>query len=142
MKHSNFVTTFISLYSELDRSTLHRLPEIYSNDIQFIDAVHQIDGLPMLTEYFQHLYENILNCQFHIHHVIENDNEASLFWTMEYSHPKIGKGKCISVDGTSHIKFNERVYYHRDYLDMGQMLYEHLPVLGSALKLIKKRMQS
>ena len=142
MKHSNFVTTFISLYSELDRSTLHRLPDIYSNDIQFIDAVHQIDGLPMLTEYFQHLYENILNCQFHIHHVIENDNEASLFWTMEYSHPKISKGKRISVDGTSHIKFNETVYYHRDYLDMGQMLYEHLPVIGSAVKFIKKRMQS
>lgn len=142
MKLSNFVTTFISLYGELDRSTLHRLPEIYSNDIQFTDAVHQIDGLPKLTEYFEHLYENLLGCKFHIHHVVENGNEASLFWTMEYSHPKIGKGKCISVDGTSHIKFNERVYYHRDYLDMGQMLYEHLPVLGSAVKLIKKRMQS
>jgi hypothetical protein len=142
MKHSTFISTFISLYGDLNRSNLHRLPEIYSNDIQFVDAIHQINGLPQLTRYFEHLYENILDCKFNIHNVIESDNEASLFWTMEYSHPKIGKGKVISVDGTSHIKFNETVYYHRDYLDMGQMLYEHLPVLGSAIRLIKKRMQS
>ncbi len=142
MKHSHFVTTFISLYGELNHSTLFRLPEVYSDDIQFIDAVHHLNGLSQLTDYFEHLYANILECKFHIHHVIESDNEASLFWTMEYSHPKISKGKRISVDGTSHIKFNETVYYHRDYVDMGQMLYEHLPVIGSAVKFIKKRMES
>ncbi|WP_430642648.1 nuclear transport factor 2 family protein [Aliivibrio fischeri] len=146
MDHSGFIQKFIALYGGLNKHTLHHLSEIYSSDVQFIDAVHEINGIDELTDYFTHLYTNLIECKFTIHHVIEDINlsqgEAMLFWTMNYKHPKIGKGKSISVEGVSHIKFNDKVFYHRDFLDMGQMVYEHLPLIGPMVKFIKKRVQA
>ena len=146
MIYSPFVERFIKLYGGLNKQTLHYLGELYSQDIQFIDAVHEINGLNDLESYFEHLYSNLKECHFHIHHVVEKETptggEASLFWTMSYIHPKINKGAQITVDGTTLIKFTDKVHYHRDYIDMGQMLYEHLPVIGPMVKFIKKRVQS
>jgi hypothetical protein len=31
------------------------------------------------------------------------------------------------------------VYYHRDYYDAGSMLYEHIPLMGYAIRKIKKK---
>ncbi|HGP4674712.1 TPA: nuclear transport factor 2 family protein, partial [Vibrio cholerae O1] len=33
-----------------------------------------------------------------------------------------------------------KVTYHRDYFDMGEMLYEQLPVLGQVIRAIKRRL--
>ncbi len=147
MASSSFVQKFSKLYGELNKDTLHYLDELYAPDIKFVDAIHEINGIDNLRSYFEHLYSNLQQCQFDIQHTIEKypnneEGEASIFWTMSYIHPKINKGKCIIVDGTTHIKFKDKIYYHRDYIDMGQMLYEHLPIVGSMVKFIKKRMQS
>ena len=37
---------FIALYQQLDKQQLHRLPEVYAEQVIFIDPAHRIDGLP------------------------------------------------------------------------------------------------
>ena len=61
---------------------------------------------------------------------------------MSFTHPKLAGGKAIIVDGATDLRFDEKITYHRDYIDMGQMLYEHIPVLGSAIRYIKKQAAS
>ena len=58
---------------------------------------------------------------------------------MNYAHPKLAGGKDIVVDGATDLMFEEKIIYHRDYIDMGQMLYEQIPVLGSIIRYIKKK---
>ncbi len=61
---------------------------------------------------------------------------------MTYSHPKLRAGEKIQVMGNSLLRFDQnRVYFHRDYVDMGAMLYEHVPLLGAAIRYLKRRMQ-
>jgi limonene-1,2-epoxide hydrolase len=44
----------------------------------------------------------------------------------------------LEVQGISHLKFLEnQVIYHRDYFDLGEMVYEHVPVLGKIVRFIK-----
>ncbi|MDX2319841.1 MAG: nuclear transport factor 2 family protein [Moritella sp.] len=130
---------FCRIYQSLDKHNLALLKDIYSEDVVFIDAMHQVSGINSLTGYFEHLYENIDYCNFHIHQLIEKEGQACVIWKMDYAHPKLNGGKCISVDGASHLQFSDKIDKHRDYLDLGQMLYEHLPLLGSVIKTIKKR---
>ena len=33
---------------------------------------------------------------------------------------------------------NGKIYYHRDYFDMGSLLYEHLPLLGKIIQKLNK----
>ena len=130
---------FCQIYQSLNKHKLALLKQIYSDDVVFIDAMHEINGLDALTEYFEHLYANVEYCHFNINHIIEQEGQACIVWEMEYAHPKLNRGKCISVDGISHLTFTDKIVIHRDYLDLGQMLYEQLPLLGPLIKTIKKR---
>ncbi len=135
-----WLSHFLSIYQALNKDTLHLLSEVYHRDVVFIDPIHQIEGVDHLTEYFGHLYSNLLSCSFVITEVIEQDASAAIYWDMIYQHPKLRAGKPVVVQGHSLLKATEgKVIYHRDYLDVGAMLYEHIPLIGSIIKSIKKR---
>lgn len=133
------VEQFNAMYQTLDKDNMHLLREVYSEDIVFVDALHEIRGIDALEQYFAGMYQNLLYCRFDIHDVQSSDSSAYLSWKMDYAHPKLGGKKNISVDGVTHLKFDDKVTFHRDYADMGQMLYENIPLLGSAIRYIKKQ---
>ena len=137
---SQWLVDFMSVYQRLSTDNLDLLASIYHPNIAFIDPIHKLNGFDQLTIYFAGLYENLTSCDFVIEHHIQQGSEASLFWKMTYQHPKLNKGKDVVVYGTSHIKSEDgKVIYHRDFLDLGAMLYEQLPVLGKIIKLIKEK---
>ena len=46
----------------------------------------------------------------------------------------------VSVIGSSHIKGSQdKVTFHQDYIDLGAMLYEQLPIVGRLIKWIKTK---
>ena len=140
--NSHVLTNFCRVYQELSVDNLHQLQEVYSENIEFVDAVETIHGIESLTEYFDHLYHNMQYCHFIIDNIIEQNDHACLIWRMEYAHHKINGGRKITVDGSSHLRFSDKIDYHRDYVDMGQMLYEHIPVVGRVIKGIKSKVKA
>lgn len=140
MKRALWLQKFIDVYSELGTSNFDVLSQVYHPNIEFADPMHRIDGFDDLMQYFEHLYTYVDSCSFDISHVVESGNEAALYWTMTYRHKKLNGGKAIVVDGHSHLKAKDGVVvYHRDYLDAGAMVYEHIPLLGSVIRMIKRR---
>lgn len=131
---------FISVYQQLDIHNLDKLAQIYHADIHFEDPLHRIDGLTSLTRYFSQLYQNVVFCDFTIEHSIHGENEVALYWQMRYAHPSLNKGRAIEVAGHSHLQATDgKIHYHRDYFDTSTMLYEHVPLLGATVRLIKRR---
>ncbi|MGL5046698.1 MAG: nuclear transport factor 2 family protein [Shewanella sp.] len=136
---NTLVDEFIQLYQDLNKDNLHLLAQVYDDSISFTDPMHQIMGLEALTQYFAKLYKNVQHIHFEIKEVQQDANQAALFWQMDYRHPKLNKGALIRVDGMSQLKFNDKIYFHRDYFDLGQMLYEHIPCMGGLIRLLKDR---
>jgi hypothetical protein len=135
-----WLSNFVKIYQTLSTDNLELLATIYHREVTFIDPIHELKGFDNLFQYFQDLYENLVSCDFVISNVIAREDQAAIYWTMSYQHPKLNKGNVINVTGSSHIKGHEdKVIYHRDYLDLGSMLYEQLPVLGKLIKLIKNK---
>jgi limonene-1,2-epoxide hydrolase len=130
-----------NLYLRFDKKILNTLGEIYSDDIQFRDPLHAVNGLINLTTYYADMMSNLMECRFEFHHSMEMTarGEAVLFWTMHYRHKKLAGGALLELTGNTHLLFNDKVYYHRDYFDAGSMLYEHIPVMGFAIRQIKKK---
>ena len=138
-----WLSKFVSVYQTLSTKHLDLLATIYHNDITFIDPIHQVEGFADLYQYFESLYQNLLMCEFVIDNVIAGNNEAAIYWKMTYQHKKLNKGEKVTVFGSSHIKGKEdKVIYHRDYLDVGAMLYEQLPLFGKLTKWIKAKAAS
>ncbi|MFM4938511.1 nuclear transport factor 2 family protein [Aeromonas enteropelogenes] len=133
---------FVTLYQQLDRQQLHRLSEVYADEVIFIDPAHRIEGLAALSDYFAALYQRLAYCRFVITSQQQQGRQAWLGWTMTFSHPRLRGGKPVTVEGATRLELDEqgKVCLHRDYFDLGAMLYEQLPLLGSLVRTIKGRL--
>lgn len=139
---NRYVERFLALYRTLDASNLEALQEVYRSDILFIDPAHEIKGLKELTNYFHRLYQGVDHIEFDFSPPLIEGNSGSFRWVMSFSHRSLAQGKPLTVDGISHIEFDGegKVFFHRDYFDLGSMLYEHVPLLGRMVLSIKKRL--
>lgn len=134
------VERFQDLYRELDSEHLHRLPEVYARDVVFVDPVHRVEGLPALTEYFRRMYQGVAEIDFEFEEVLVEHDRAFLAWTMRMRHKSLRPGQTLVLPGSTFIRFQQHVHFHQDYFDLGAMVYERIPLLGRAVKAIKKRL--
>lgn len=128
-------------YQSLGNDNLDVVQTLYSTDVYFEDPSHAIQGRPALFGYFSRMFANLKDCQFKFHKTITNDTDIFMSWTMFLNHPRLNKGRMIRVEGASYLRTrNGKIYYHRDYFDMGAMVYENLPLLGRVVQTIKQRL--
>lgn len=142
-QNAQWLDNFVDTYQQLSIDNLDLLANVYHQNIVFIDPMHQLTGFDSLKCYFDKLYQQLSYCQFKIEQVIVQDNEAAIYWQMSYQHPRLNSGSLVSVQGSSHLKGEgDKVIYHRDYIDLGAMLYEQLPLLGRIIRWLKVRAAS
>jgi hypothetical protein len=136
------VSNFKDLYQTLNAKNIHAglIERVYRDDIQFKDSFHSLDGITAFTQYCESIYENVLYSTFNFHEQMISKDQAMLTWTMNYAHPKLNGGNNIAVKGSSHIRYSDKIYMHQDYIDGGELLYEHIPILRWVIKKLKARM--
>lgn len=137
---TDLLTEFKGFYERFSANDLDTLGDIYTDNVTFSDPVHTISGLSTLESYFKEMCGNLSHCHFEFKDEIVNDGHASLKWEMHYRHPSLKSNKSLVLSGVSLIHYSDKVYKHEDYYDMGAMLYEHLPLIGGAIRMIKSRL--
>lgn len=133
---------FLLLYLQPDRQQWHRLPEIYAEQVVFVDPARRIEGLVALTRYFSSLYRQLDHCRFEIVSQQQLGDQAWLGWVLTFSHPRLAGGKPVRVEGATRLQFDPwgKVRLQRDYFDLGAMVYEQLPLLGRLIRTIRGRL--
>lgn len=136
------IAAFQALYHALGPGHVERdaLAAVYREDVVFEDPFHHIEGLTNLHDYFDSLYQNVHSIQFEFHQHWLNSDDAMQTWTMHLCHPRLNRGKSVAVEGCSLLRFDDRITYHRDYFDGGQLLYENVPILGSVIRKLKQQL--
>lgn len=158
MNLSPITQALLSLYNRGGSYTAEQLAAVYSQDIVFTDPAHSIHGLPALCAYLNHQYSNVTHCHFIATGEWatgewvsgQTDSEACLFlqWDMQVRHPKLNGGRMITINGLSQLQCrlqtdgSQRIVLHRDYFDLGQLLYENVPILGALNRRLKQGMSS
>lgn len=135
------IESFKAFYKDVKHPQLDKIDDIYANDVLFKDPVHELRGVEVLHSYLSEMSMNVRNGRFEYLDQIISDGTAYIKWNMHFIHPKLGT-KTITVRGMSQVQFNDRIYFHEDVYDLGQLIYEHVPVLGSVVKGLKKRLAS
>lgn len=135
------LTQFTEFYEQLDQTLLHKLTDIYSDDVVFIDPVTQHSGLEAIHGYFERLLQNTKDCRFEIQKARVDGATGYISWRMTFCHPRLNRGGPINVEGFSLTIFRDgKICEQRDYYDMGAMIYEHIPVLGGVVSHLRRRM--
>ncbi len=114
--------------------------EFYGADVKFIDPIGEINGIEDMIKYYRNLYQNVISIKFDAVDNFEKVGEKVFVWQMHLKHKKVGGGEPIVLDGVSVLKYDgSKVVYHRDYFDLGAMIYEKIPVLGSLIRWIREK---
>lgn len=138
----SIVQRITQAYQELDQDSIKagKLAELYDDNILFIDPLHRIEGLPALERYMAGMYRNVDDVSFRYLTTWEEAGEAMLRWEMEFSHPRLKNGRKITLAGVTYLQFAELITRHQDYFCSNQMIFDHVPLLGSVLGWLKGRL--
>ena len=119
------------------------LATLYHTNAVLIDPFGQHQGLSAIQDYLSHLLANVDHCRFTLDAPLCEGQRFAVAWTMHWSHPRLAGGKVLQLAGCSVVTVeDERIIHQRDYYDAGEMLYEHLPLLGWAVRGAKRRVRS
>lgn len=137
-----WLTEVIEFYNQLSHGNVSTLHRLYSPNVQFIDPVHQLSGISDLEHYFLHAYERLSACQFVLCGAAGDEHQGFISWQMNYSHSAIAGGAPQCLMGCSELRRDElhRITYHRDFYDLTELVYQHVPVVNWVTSMIKKRM--
>jgi hypothetical protein len=131
------IEKFKGIFTQMNLDNDAILNEIYSDQVVFIDPIHQVVGLENLTNYFNKLNSNLIEGSFRFIEESIVDNKAYLSWEM---HLKLKKPKTnVKASGISVLTIENKIIKHRDYFDAGEVFYENIPILVGIISLIKRK---
>lgn len=109
---------------------------VFSNDAIFEDPFQKVAGLEKIIVVFRHMYTTVENPRFEIIETIGDQYKGYIRWRFYYD--------SASFEGVSRVEFNEegKATLHIDYWDAASNIYERIPLLGSFLRFIKKRLKA
>lgn len=135
------IERFKLFYKDVKNPPLDEISQIYTDSIHFKDPVHEVRGIDALYAYMEDVCHSVESGRFEYLDELIGDDRAYIKWNMYFKHPKLSKD-VIVVRGVSQIQFNDRIYYHEDIYDLGEMLYEHVPVVSFLVKKLKQRLSN
>ncbi|MGQ2978775.1 MAG: nuclear transport factor 2 family protein [Polaromonas sp.] len=138
------ITRFVHFFESLAPDSVAQLGEVYTRDVYFKDPFNEVHTLAEVQQIFRHMYVALDRPRFVVTGQVGEGNECFLTWNFEFYFRKQRPAVLQTVRGTSHLKFNGDglVSYHRDYWDAAEELYEKLPLLGSLMRWLRKRVNS
>jgi len=131
------------VFNNLRADNLEILDQFYDTDVKFVDPLGTHNGLDSVKSYYGNLYKSVKTIEFIFTDEVSSGNTHAMMWTMKMTTKNLNDGKEMILKGNSHIVFNEQglVTYHRDYFDMGEFIYEYIPVVGWIIKKIKAKLK-
>ena len=135
---------FASFFSSFASDRIPRLlPETYAQDVYFDDTLKTVRGLEALGHYLAESAEAVEDCRVTIHETTRTANDEHLVrWSMMIRFKKLRRGVDTWTVGMSHLRFDAqgRVVYHQDYWNAADGIFQHIPLLGTAIAAIKRRL--
>jgi len=141
-RSEQLVNGLFALYSRKGSFTVEELRGVYANTVVFEDPLHRREGIQALCDYLNHMYQSVQECRFDRRGHWVCDDTVFVQWEMHLTHPSLNSGKIFSVSGLSQLTCGDRIFYHRDFFDAGEMLYEKVPVIGGINRWLKRRVGS
>lgn len=142
MNPENQLAALIGFYQGLDEASLARFDTLYAGDAWFKDPFNEVRGTKAIRKIFAHMFRQIGDPRFVVTDTVLDAGGAMLVWELHYrtGHGTRSTARCIR--GATHLRFNEagQVIYHRDYWDTAEELYMKLPLLGTLMRALRRKL--
>lgn len=142
MTETSPIDRYVAFFETINPETLGELRALCSDDVHFIDPFNDVKGVDRVIHIFEKMYEDVDEPSFWVLQRAEDGSRIFLRWTFTGRAKR--SGNTFEIDGVSEIQLNEdgKVILHRDFWDTAQAVYEKVPLLGSLLRVIRRRLSA
>lgn len=131
------VATF---FETLSPASLVTLSTVYAEQARFKDPFNDVTGLNGIQRVFAHMFDTVKNPRFVVHHAMTQGTHAWLTWDFLIDRPE----GTLTVHGATQLTFapDGRVSLHRDYWDTAEELYAKLPLIGTLVRWLTRKLSA
>jgi hypothetical protein len=130
---------YADYFATLTPENVGNLRALVTADMHFKDPFNDINGVDRVIGLLHHMFETTQGAKFVIRDHALGSSLAFISWDFRCTVARLGQ---LELVGVSELRFTDdlRVRAHIDHWDAGEQLYQRLPLLGSVLNLIKRRL--
>lgn len=126
-----------ALFAHLGPDKPTRLAGVYADDVVFVDPMHRIEGREALEKYMDRMARGLRWARFEFEEATIQGDRIAVPWTMHFAMKALPGDHAL--EGITVLQVRDGlVAYHRDYFDVGAMLYEKIPGLGLVIRAIRR----
>jgi len=124
-------------YATLSPQSLRDIGAYYRPDARFRDPFNDVQGVDAIRAIFEHMFRTTGAPRFVVRDVVGSDALAFVTWDFTFEL----RGTQYAIHGATRFALDAqgRVMDHRDYWDAAGELWARLPVLGVAVRWLRRR---
>jgi len=125
-------------FQTLTPESLERVGEMYAQDALFVDPFNQLTGLTSVRSVYQHMFDTLKQPRFIVTTIVERERDGFMTWDFLFE----CRGQAQQISGCTQFELNDQglIVLHRDYWDAAQQVYEKIPLLGSVMRMIRRKL--
>ena len=130
---------FAALYGDLsEANVIAEVREVYAADAWFNDTIATEIGIDAIEKYLLKTARSAEFVEAKIDDVAVSGADCYVRWTMEVRTKNLASGRPIITTGISQLRFDRdgRIVLHQDYWNPAAGIYQHLPLLGPAIRFV------
>jgi len=135
--------TYGIYFETLRPDNVERLHDLAAPDIRFVDPFNDVRGVDQVVRILRRMFEDATEVSFRMLDRTCQGDRCFLRWEFCCRPRRLAKGGAWRIEGVSMVRFDAegRVVEHIDYWDAAEQFYGRLPVIGTLLRGISRRLQ-
>ena len=132
-----------SYFETLRSDNVERLHDLAAPNIRFVDPFNDVRGVDQVVCILRRMFEDATEVSLRMLDRACQGDRCFLRWEFFCRPRRLAKGRAWRIEGVSMVRFDaeERVVEHIDYWDAAEQFYGRLPVIGTLLRGIGRRLQ-
>lgn len=126
-------------FNQFTGTNVEVLEQFYAPNVKYSDPISTVTGLDNVKKLLAKTYRNVQSLRYAFFDFICESNRISASYKLNIQISGLNDGKPYIVEGTSVFRVNSEgmVVQHKDYFDLGSMVYEKHPLTGGTIRAIK-----
>ena len=136
------IDALVHFYETLTPERIRDFDFNYAEDAYFKDPFNEVHRLEDIRKIFARMFRQVTDPRFVVGENIGDARALFLVWDMRFRMKSWKPQQVQIIRGVSHLRFGEdgKVNYHRDYWDTGEEIYAKLPLIGGAVRFLRRTM--
>ena len=130
-------------FETLRPDNVERLRDLAAPEIHFEDPFNEVRGVDDVIRLLSRMFEDAAEVSFRMLDQTCEDDRCFLRWEFFCRPRRLSTDRPWRIEGVSMLRFDERglVTEHIDYWDAARQVYGRLPLIGTLLRAIGRRLK-